>query len=109
MTTRKDALMMQAVFAFAQGCGGALISEEACTWFHSQYYDWIDREKTNALAKGKSPQDVWKEHGPSFAGRFRLIGERAAKESNGTIEVDTLKRHALNVERESDCPWCPDK
>lgn len=108
-TNNKDALMTQAVFSLAQGCGGAEISEEACAWFHARYYPWIDGPKDNEQAKGRTPQQVWSEQGKVFASKFRMIGERAAKESGGTIEPATLEKHALAVERESDCPWCPDK
>ena len=33
----KEALMMKAILAFAQGCGGAEVSEEACQWFYDRY------------------------------------------------------------------------
>lgn len=106
-TDNKNALMVQSVVAFAQGCAGTEISDEACAWFHGRYYDWIDKQPANPAAKGQSPQQVWAEHGKNFKGRFRKIGELAAKESNGTIDAGTLEKSALAVERESDCPYCP--
>jgi len=100
----KDALMVQAVFGFAQGCGGAEISEEASAWFHQRYYGWLDRPKGD----GRSPQDVWATEGRGFIGRFKEIGRRAASSGSGVVEQPALETSALSVERESDCPWCPD-
>jgi hypothetical protein len=105
MPNSKDSLMMQAVFAFAQGCGTAEIDDAACEWFHGRYYGWIDRKKDHPRAKG-SPQQVWNEYGKAFLGRFKLIGQRAAAKG-GPIQADTLKAAATSVELESDCPYCP--
>jgi hypothetical protein len=106
MPTRKDALMMQIMLAFAQGCDGMDLEEDAGAWFHGRYYDWIERP--SAKAGGTSPLDVWGERGQDFRGRFRKIGELAAGASSGTIQADTLEKSALTVEGGSDCPWCPD-
>lgn len=106
MTTRKDALMVQAVCAFAQGCGSASISEEAGTWFHERYYDWIDTPKKNPEAQGQTPQEVWDKVGGDFVNQFRAIGQRAAQ-GGGTVEKDALMKGAVSVEQESACPWCP--
>lgn len=108
MPTRKDALMMQAVFSLAQGCGGTELDEQASAWFHNRYYGWIDRPSTKPEANGRSPMDVWGERGQDFRGRFRKIGELAANASSGTIQADTLEQNALTIERQSECPWCPD-
>ena len=106
MTTRKDALMVQAVFAFAQGCGGATISEEASTWFHERYYDWIDTPKKNPAAKGQTPQEVWEKFGGDFIDHFKAIGQHAS-EGGGTVEKDAVMKSALSIEEGLDCPWCP--
>lgn len=111
-TDNKNALMVQSVVAFTQGCAGTEISDEACAWFQGRYYAWLDSTPKNPEAKGQTPQQVWADHGKAFKGQFRKIGElaaNAAKESSGTIDPATLEKHALAVERESDCPWCPDQ
>jgi len=102
---KKNALMVQVVFAFAQGCGGTGISDEASAWFHQRYYDWIDTAKPNL----KCPRDVWGEHGADFINHFKRIGGRAASNSKEAIESDTLKTEALGYEQELACPYCPDK
>jgi hypothetical protein len=109
VTPRKNALMLQATVALARGCGGAELTEDAYAWFHSHYYEWIDTPKKNERANGRSPQDVWNDQWKGFAERFGQIGKRAAVASAGTIEAKTLAEEALAVEKESDCPWCPDK
>ncbi|MBW8874574.1 MAG: hypothetical protein JF614_06390 [Acidobacteria bacterium] len=94
---------MQAVFAFAQGCGDARIAEDAAEWFHVRYYPWIDEKKQH----GKSPQDAWDEEGRGFLGKFKEIGRQAAEE--GAVSRDGLTKAALAVELQSACPYCPDK
>jgi hypothetical protein len=107
---KKNALMVEAVVAFAQGCGGAEISQDACAWFSQEYYGWIDKQKSNEKATGRSPQDVWDTEGKNFAGRFQEIGKRAAAASGGgTIKAETLKEEAKKLYQELDCPWCPDR
>jgi hypothetical protein len=100
----QQALIMQAVVAFAQGCGGAKIEDAAYDWFHERYFPWIGTRK----AVGTAPQEVWNERGRDFLAQFRLIGERAAA-GGGTVTQDTLKANAYGVEQQSECPWCPDK
>jgi hypothetical protein len=109
MTEQKDALFVQTVFAFSQGCGGTGISEEAATWFHGRYYDWIDKPKENEQAKGQCPQDVWDKHGTAFLDHFKHIGERAAGVSTGEIDSKMLETEATAHEKSLDCPWCPDR
>jgi hypothetical protein len=96
--------MVQVVYALAQGSGGAEIEDAASEWFHDHYYDWIDGKK----ATGDAPQDVWQNYGKDFLGRFREIGRRAAN-GGGIIQQATLESMSLAVERESPCPYCPDK
>lgn len=105
MPNKKESLMVQVVFAFAQGCGAAEIDDAASEWFHERYFGWLDTRKDHSKAKG-TPQEVWNEHGKSFLGRFKLIGQRAAAQG-GPIQASTLKAAALGVEQESDCPYCP--
>jgi hypothetical protein len=99
----KDALMVQAVFAFSQGCGQARIDDEASEWFRQRYHPWIDKKK----AIGKSPQDAWDSDGKGFLAKFQEIGSRAAK--GGIVSVGALTAAATAVESESLCPYCPDK
>ena len=103
MAENKDVLMMRAFRAFSQGCGPTELNDEACGWFHDRYYGWITKRK----AVGTTPEEVWSEHGPTFLGKFRKIGEDAA--ATGTLDVATLTTTADTVEKESECPWCPIK
>lgn len=105
MPSKKEALMVQAVFAFAQGCGSVGIDDTASQWFHDRYFSWIDKKKEKP---GKSPQEVWDTYGKDFAGKFQEIGKRAAS-GGKTIDKDTLAKSATSVEQESDCPYCPIK
>ena len=105
MPSKKEALMVQAVFAFAQGCGNVGIDETASESFHNRYFPWIDKEKKST---GKSPQEVWDTYGKDFMARFQEIGKRAAS-GGKTIDGATLEKSALSVEQESDCPYCPIK
>jgi len=109
MPSKKESLMVQAVFALAQGSRGVEIDAAACKWFHERYFDWIDKPKTNPKAKGKAPQDVWTKQ--DFLGRFKLIGKGASsKVAKGSkIGVKALRESALAVEQQSACPWCPDE
>jgi hypothetical protein len=104
MAQRKDILMTQAVSAFAKGCNGTEIRDDAANWFHDHYYDWIDTRK----AVGQSPQEVWAEHGKTFMEKFMEIGRRAAA-SGGPVTEASLTTAATSVESESDCPYCPIK
>jgi hypothetical protein len=108
MPSKKEHLMVQAVFALSQGCGGADIDAAACKWFHEHYFDWIDTPKKNPKAKGRAPQEVWSRYGKDFLERFRSIG-RGALAQGRPIGAKALRESALTVEQQSDCPWCPDK
>jgi hypothetical protein len=106
----KDALMVQVVIAFAQGCGGMEVSDGACAWFHGEYYDWIDTPRHNEKAAGRSPQDVWNDEKETFINHFQEIGKRAAAaSSSGPVLADTLEKEAHRFYGELKCPWCPDK
>lgn len=105
MPNKREHLMMQAVFAFAQGCGVAAIDDDACAWFHDHYSDWMGKKKDHPKVKG-TPHEVWNDFGKVFLGRFKLIGERAATKGS-PIQASALKDAALSVERDSDCPYCP--
>lgn len=99
----RDALMIQAVFAFAQGCGEARIDHDASELFRQRYHSWIDTKKAN----GETPQGVWDKEGAGFLGKFKEIGRQAVKD--GVVSAEALKSAATAVESASDCPYCPDK
>src|SRR5262245_7002285 len=99
---KKNALMVQSILAFAQGCGGAAVDHDAADWFFEHYYRWIDKKKPD----GKSPQDVWDAYGQNFLGKFKEIGKNAA--AGGTISKTTLETEARKVEQTAPCPYCPD-
>jgi hypothetical protein len=104
----KQSLMVQVVFALAQGSGGAEIEDDAAEWFHARYYPWIDRPKTNPQAGGRRPLDVWGSEGKAFLQRFREIGQGAAS-GGGPVTMKTLQDSALAIEKPLECPYCPDK
>jgi hypothetical protein len=104
MAVRKDVLMTQVVSAFAKGCNGIEIGDDAADWFHDHYYDWIDTRKAN----GQSPQDAWGDHGKAFMERFMEIGRRASA-SGEPVTAESLTTAATAVETESECPYCPIK
>ncbi|HSS75656.1 MAG TPA: hypothetical protein VLV54_02830 [Thermoanaerobaculia bacterium] len=99
----KDALLVQAVSAFAQGCGDVRIDAATSEGFRRRYHSWIDTKKAN----GQTPQEVWDTWGPGFLDKFKEIGRRAAE--GGVVSAETLTAAAIAVERESECPFCPDK
>jgi len=103
MSNRNDALLVQAVFAFAQGCSGARIDEDAAGWFHTRYGPWVGKVKKI----GKSPADAWDEYGKDFLQKFKEIGTQAAK--GGNISMKSLTDAITSVESASECPYCPDK
>ena len=105
MPSKKEALMVQTIFALAQGCGAAEIADDAADWFHGQYFPWIDKPKQN----GKTPHDVWDQHGKEFLEKFKEIGRRAAQGGGGIVQKKALSDAAHAVETESDCPFCPIK
>lgn len=96
----KDALMIQAVFALAQGCGEAKIDLDASEWFRQHYHPWIDTKKAN----GETPQGVWDQEGKGFLGKFKEIGRQAVKD--GIVSKEALMSAAMSVERASECPFC---
>ena len=103
----KDALMVRTVFALARGCGAAQLSDEASSWFHATYYPWIDAPSPRA--GGRTPQEVWDTEGVHFLRHFEDIGRRAAATSGGeVIDQTSLESGALAVQKELECPWCPD-
>jgi hypothetical protein len=108
MASRQEVLWFQVVSALAQGSGGAGIEDAAAEWFHERYFPWITRPKTNDRAAGRRPQDVWDSMGPDFLGKFREIGQKAAGVA-GMIQMRQLEQAAADVERTSDCPFCPDR
>ena len=106
MASKKDKLMMQAILAFARGCGTAQVHDDACGWFHDRYDSWVTKKKK----PGTSPEDVWAAEGKNFLAKFEKIGREAAKAAGGgTIDQATLSTTATTVENESECPWCPVK
>jgi len=104
MADRKDVLMTQVISAFAKGCNGAEIADEAADWFHDRYYRWLDSVKST----GERPMDVWPGHGKLFMEKFRQIGEQAAA-GGGTVTADSLTAAATSIETDSECPYCPIK
>ncbi|HEV8578154.1 MAG TPA: hypothetical protein VGX68_03645 [Thermoanaerobaculia bacterium] len=103
---KQEHLLVQAVYAFAQGCGAAKIDDAASQWFHERYSKWLGKKKDHPKVEG-TPHQVWKKHGTEFLGRFHLMGQRAAAKGSPIME-ENLKEAARTVEMESACPYCPD-
>lgn len=82
-----------------------MIEDDAAEWFHDRYYEWIDKPKTNPMAAGRRPQDVWGSEGKAFLQRFREIGQQATG-GGDSVKLETLQKSALTVEQDNDCPWC---
>jgi hypothetical protein len=107
MSEKKDALMVQILFATARGAGGMRISREASAWLSGRYLPWLTAVKPEL---GVAPIAVWDDKGRGFLARFKEIGEqaRAAAGSAGReLTVDDVATAAWQVESEADCPWCP--
>ena len=104
MATERDALIVQAAFALAQGAAGSHISSEACAWFHERYHRWIGLDS----GSGTTPAQVWGSRQGAFLERFKEIGKRAREASQGAeIRREILEDCARKVESESICPHCP--
>jgi len=103
MSNKTEALLVQVVFAFAQGCGAAQIEEDAAKAFHARYHPWLSKKKQG----GMSPEDVWDQQGKGFLGRFKEIGSQAVQ--GGVVQMASLEKAITVVEQASDCPYCPDK
>jgi hypothetical protein len=108
MATRKDVLLVQIVSAFVKGSGGKEMEDDAADWFHTRYYEWIDKPKTNSKAAGRTPQDVWASEGGGFLKCFQEIGKLAAA-GGSPIPQKQMEESAMTVERQNECPWCADK
>ena len=102
MSNKTEALLVQVVFAFAQGCGAAQIEEDAAQAFHARYHPWLSKKKQG----GMSPEDVWDQQGKGFLGRFKEIGRQAVKD--GAVSMASLQSAVKSVETTSECPFCPD-
>ena len=104
MANKRDALIVQAAFALAQGAAGSHISEQACAWFHDRYHRWMGAKSST----GKTPEQVWKDKDSAFLERFKEIGKLAREVSRGReIEEPHLKQAARTVESKPGCPYCP--
>jgi len=108
MSEKKDALMVQILFATARGAGGMRISREASAWLYERYLPWLT---TTRPELGASPVAAWEEKGKGFLARFKEIGEHAhvhAQADGGhELTVEDVFQAAYQVEGEAPCPFCP--
>jgi hypothetical protein len=105
MSEKKDALMVQILFATARGAGGMRISREASAWLSGRYLPWLTAVKPEL---GKAPVAVWEDRGRGFLAKFKEIGEQARSLAAGSeLTVDDFATAAYRVESEAPCPWCP--
>lgn len=107
MSEKKDALMVQILFATARGAGGMRISRQASAWLSGRYLPWLTAVKPEL---GVAPVAIWDDKGRGFLAKFKEIGEqaRAAAGSAGReLTVDDFVTAAGRVEGEADCPHCP--
>lgn len=108
MSEKKDALMVQILFATARGAGGMRISRTASAWLTGRYRPWLTAVKPGLA---KSPLAVWDDMGRGFLAKFKEIGQQAGAIASGTggreLTVEDLIAAAYHVESEAPCPYCP--
>jgi hypothetical protein len=107
MSEKKDALMVQILFATARGAGGMRISREASAWLAGRYLPWLTAVKPEL---GVAPVAIWDEKGRGFLSKFKEIGEQARAHAGAAgreLTVDDVMTAAGRVEGEADCPHCP--
>jgi hypothetical protein len=105
MSEKKDALMVQILFATARGAGGMRISRAASAWLSGRYLPWLTATKPGLE---KPPIAIWDEKGKGFLAKLKEIGEQArATASGGELTVEDFVTAAYRVESEAPCPHCP--
>jgi hypothetical protein len=108
MSEKKDALMVQILFATARGAGGMRISRAASAWLSGRYLPWLTATKPGLE---KPPVAIWDEKGKGFLAKFKEIGEQARAIAVGAagneLTVEDFVTAAYHVESEASCPYCP--
>lgn len=105
MAAQRDVVRVQILFAVARGSGGMRVSPQGAAWLQGRYVPWLESAKPEI---GRSPLEIWEERGRGFLGKFNEIGARARAASvGGTLTEEALQEAALQVEGDSDCPYCP--
>jgi hypothetical protein len=105
MAAQRDVLKVQILFAVARGSGGMRVSPQGAAWLQGRYVPWLESAKPEI---GRSPLEIWEERGRGFLGKFNEIGARArAASAGGELAEEALQAAALQVEGDSDCPYCP--
>jgi hypothetical protein len=107
MPTREE--VMDHICQLFTAGSGEPISSDVRTELESRYLGWIETKKPAAPAK---PIEVWEQKdGKDLQKKFEQIGERAAKKAKdkkkAKIEKDDCVEASVEVESESDCPYCP--
>src|SRR6185369_5910062 len=109
MSGKREALMVQILFATARGAGGMRISRQASAWLSGRYLPWLTTAKPGLEA---APIDLWAARGCGFLAKFKQLGEQARIVSGTapgqTLTVEDFVTAAWLVEAESPCPYCPD-
>lgn len=98
--------------SFEDGCGGRPVQATAKAWLDGFCTDWIAAPPN---AEGRTVSELWdeehkgKKNGPQFEGRFKKIGETAAKKcKNGEVTEADVEAATQEVTQASTCPFCPD-
>lgn len=99
----KEVLLGRVFLAIGQGAGDATLSDEAVGTLVDRYSRWLD----NPARDGKTPIQVWDEHGKTFLDRFAAIGRALASPGLSSSNGSSTLSEARKVEGESDCPYCP--
>jgi len=106
MSGKREALMVQILFATARGAGGMRISRQASAWLSGRYLPWLTAVKPGLEA---APIACWADQGHGFLGKLKEIGEQARAVAAGSeLTVDDVVIAAYRVESEASCPFCPD-
>jgi hypothetical protein len=106
MSGKREALMVQILFATARGAGGMRISRQASAWLCGRYRPWLTETKPGL---SQPPAVLWEDRGRGFLAKLKEIGEQARAAATGSeLTVEDFVSASAQVEAEALCPWCPD-
>jgi len=101
MPTQEE--IMQQIIGLVGAGAGTTLSDEMQEALRARYYDWIVSKKDGVPS---TPQEIWDdEPGKRMQRQIEGIGRRLSK-ANRFSKAD-LQTVILQVENESDCPYCP--
>ncbi|HEY0553748.1 MAG TPA: hypothetical protein VGG20_05740 [Thermoanaerobaculia bacterium] len=101
-----EEIMLHIYTLVGEGAGMAL-PKDIEAFLHDRYHDWIGRKKDDVPTK---PLDIWEaKEGMAIQDRLRAVGkELKTKKADLLLSEDEFKACCLQVEKNSECPHCPD-